>query len=141
MQYTTFKNIAKKFRPDIKVSQHGDFCTNDSKTTLGIIFIKNGRESRVYDYSGSYATVLSKLGVNVVTIETYNTIKNHEIAKVEEKIEQLYKDKADGNTWLYDMFGGSINDTIKEAKQELVKYKKFIEDVDNHKVIYEGDYV
>ena len=141
MQYKTFENIAKKFRPDIKVSQHGDFCTNDSKTTLGIIFIKNGRESRVYDYSGSYATVLSKLGVNVVTIETYNTIKNYEIPRVEEKIEQLYKDKTDGKTSFYDIFGGSIDDTIEEAKKELAKYKKLVEDVDNQNVIYEGDYV
>ncbi len=75
MTFETFKKIAESKRSDIKVSRHGDYCNNKSKNTLGIIFIKDGRESKVYDYSGTYAEVLNKLGIKTVTSTDYAIAK------------------------------------------------------------------
>lgn len=46
MTYQKFKAIAEKYRPDIKVSQHGDYYTGKSRYTLGIIFYRDGKESK-----------------------------------------------------------------------------------------------
>lgn len=68
MTFETFEKIASTHRPDIIVSKHGDYCNNRSKNTLGIIFIKpDGKQSRVYDYHGTYAEILNKLKIQVVT--------------------------------------------------------------------------
>lgn len=68
MTFETFEKIASTHRPDIIVSKHGDYCNNRSKNTLGIIFIKpDGKQSRVYDYHGTYAEILNKLKIRVVT--------------------------------------------------------------------------
>lgn len=67
MTFEKFKRIAEQFRPDVRVSRHGDFCNGKSKWTLGIVFIRNGRESRVYNYSGSYADILNRLDIPVIT--------------------------------------------------------------------------
>lgn len=68
MTFKTFEKIATAHRPDVRVSQHGDYCNNRSKNTLGIIFVRaDGFESRVYDYHGTYAEILNKLKIQVVT--------------------------------------------------------------------------
>ena len=46
MTFKQFEATVKHFRNDIIVSKHGDFCNNDSKTTLGIIFIKDSDGTR-----------------------------------------------------------------------------------------------
>lgn len=76
MTYQKFKAIAEKYRPDIKVSQHGDYCTGKSKYTLGIVFYRDGKESRVYNYSGTYADILNRLGIPVITESAYKTVIN-----------------------------------------------------------------
>ena len=68
MTFKTFEKIAAANRPDVRVSKHGDYCNNASKNTLGIVFVKaDGSESRVYDYHGTYAEILNKLKIQVVT--------------------------------------------------------------------------
>lgn len=76
MTFQKFKAIAESFRPDVKVSQHGDYCTGKSKYTLGIIFCRDGKESKVYDYSGTYADILRRLGIQVITKSDYLTTKS-----------------------------------------------------------------
>ncbi len=68
MTFETFEKIASIHRPDIIVSKHGDYCNNRSKNTLGIIFIKpDGKQSRVYNYHGTYTEILNKLNIQVIT--------------------------------------------------------------------------
>jgi hypothetical protein len=76
MTFKTFKKIASKYRPDVRVSRHGDYCNNRSKNTLGIVFVKaDGSESRVYDYHGTYAEILNKLNIKVVTVSDIASLK------------------------------------------------------------------
>ncbi len=64
MTFKEFEVTVKHFRNDVKVSAHGEYSNNKCGNTLGVIFInKDGRESRVYDYSGTYSQVLAKLGI------------------------------------------------------------------------------
>lgn len=68
MTFKTFEKIVAAHRPDVIVSQHGDYCNNKSKNTLGIIFVKpDGRQSRIYDYHGTYAEIIVKLNIPIVT--------------------------------------------------------------------------
>lgn len=68
MTFKTFEKIVAAHRPDVIVSQHGDYCNNKSKNTLGIIFVKpDGRQSRTYDYHGTYAEIIAKLNIPIVT--------------------------------------------------------------------------
>ena len=73
MTFETFKKIAESYRSDVRVSRHGDYCTNKSRNTLGIYFVKNGRESRVHNYYGSYSDILNKLGIPTITKADYTT--------------------------------------------------------------------
>lgn len=67
MNFKQFEKIAKIYRPDVIISQHGDYCTNKSKNTLGIVYIKkDGTQSRVYNYAGSYLSILNKIGINAI---------------------------------------------------------------------------
>jgi len=84
MTFKQFENTVKHFRQDIKVSQHGTFCNNDSKTTLGIIFIKDGKESKVYDFSGTYSEVLNKLDIFKFYEEGDIEFLNSQLVKLEE---------------------------------------------------------
>ena len=66
MTFEQFKAVAEAHRPDAVVSKHGEFAQCD----VGIYFIgANGRQSRVYNYRGSYADILRKLGIKVATQE------------------------------------------------------------------------
>ena len=83
MTFKQFEATVKHFRNDVIVSKHGDFCNNDSNTTLGIIFIKDGKESKVYDFSGTYSEVLGKLNINEFYEESDVDFINNQIAKLE----------------------------------------------------------
>lgn len=110
MTFERFEKIVNKFRPDVKVSKHGDFCVNKSRNTLGIIFLKNGKESKVYNFSGTYIQILEKLNIKVVTREEYDGVKQQlEIYKKENGTEDIF-------------FGFTIDNTnhIKEL-EELIK--------------------
>lgn len=67
MTFTQFKRIAETFRTDVHVFAHGEFA-GTGKDTVCITFRKaNGRESKVYTFRGTYAEVLNRLGIKVVT--------------------------------------------------------------------------
>ena len=76
MTFNTFKKIAAAYRPDVIVSKHGDFRPGNSTYTLGIVFIKDGKESKVYDYSGTYQAVLQKLGIPIVVMADVKTVED-----------------------------------------------------------------
>lgn len=115
MTYQKFKAIAEKYRPDIKVSQHGDYCTGKSRYTLGIIFYRDGKESRVYNYSGTYAEILNRLGIPVITKSDYMTTVN-----------QLEYYKESNGTIC--PFFGIINDFSEQIKEYEEKIKYFNSD-------------
>lgn len=76
MTFKTFEKIAAMHRPDVIVSAHGDYCNNKSKNTLGIIFVKDGKQSKVYKYSGTYAEILNRLNIAIITNTDLATLEN-----------------------------------------------------------------
>ena len=124
MTYQTFKKIAESFRKDVIVSQHGDFCNNKSKNTLGIIFIKpDGRQSKVYDYHGTYAEILNRLHIPVITKIDYNTT----LAMLED-----YKKR---NGTINPFFGGIIDYT-----EQIKEYEEKIKYYNSDKVVRDWEY-
>ena len=84
MTFKQFEATVKHFRSDIVVSKHGEFCNNKSENTLGIIFIKDGKESKVYDFSGTYSEVLNKLDIFKFYEDSDIEFLNAQLAKLEE---------------------------------------------------------
>lgn len=64
MTFKKFAEIAAARRPDVVVHAHKS-C--GGVQDIAIYFKKDGRESRVYSYRGSYAEVLNRLGIKVIT--------------------------------------------------------------------------
>lgn len=113
MTYKQFEKAVKDNRNDIIVSRHGDYCNNISKTTLGIIFVKDGKESKVYDFFGTYSMILGKLNIQAIEQCDIDSILNY--------IEDLKK--RDGYK---DIFTGKVIDNseeIKKAEATLESYK------------------
>lgn len=118
MTFETFEKIASTHRPDIIVSKHGDYCNNRSKNTLGIIFIKpDGKQSRVYDYHGTYAEILNKLKIQVVT--------KSDIASIEAQL--AYYEKKHGKKKIFVFDGESeINDFTKEIADTKARLQYYL---------------
>lgn len=124
MTYQTFKKIAESFRKDVIVSQHGDFCNNKSKNTLGIIFIKpDGRQSKVYDYHGTYAEILNRLHIPVITKSDYNTT----LAMLED-----YKKR---NGTICPFFGD-----VMDYTEQIKEYEEKIKYYNSDKVVRDWEY-
>lgn len=115
MTFNEFKKTVEHFRNDIIVSKHGEYCDNKSKTTLGIIFINNGKQSKVYNYRGTYGEVLAKLKIT----EWYT---DDMIENLKCQIERLEKVNGRKN-----LFGGYIDNT-----NEIVQLKADIERLLNY---------
>ena len=116
MTFKQFEATVKHFRSDIVVSKHGEFCNNDSKTTLGIIFIKDGKESKVYNFSGTYSEVLNKLNITEFYEDSDINFINNEIERLE-----------NGNG-KKDLFFGLLIDNsakIEELKTRLESMKEW----------------
>lgn len=120
MTFETFKKIAESHRSDIIVSKHGEYCSNKSKNTLGIIFVKNGKQSKVYDYSGTYAEILNKLDIPTVTSTDYATAK----AQLD------YYKKYHGTSGFFSDEVFDFSKEIQEYEQKIAEYEsdKFIRD-------------
>lgn len=110
MTFNQFRTAVENYRNDVIVSKHGDYCSNKSKNTLGIVFINNGKQSKVYNYSGTYSEILTRLGIPHATQAEIETVKT--------EIEQLKKRNGQKK-----MFGNGIVDNTEEIK----KYKKKLE--------------
>ena len=124
MTYQTFKKIAESFRKDVIVSQHGDYSNNKSKNTLGIIFIKpDGRQSKVYDYHGTYAEILNRLHIPVITKNSYNTT----LAQLE-----YYKES---HGTICPFFGDIIDYT-----EQIKEYEEKIKYYNSDKVVRDWEY-
>lgn len=109
MTFKTFEKIATTHRPDVRVSKHGDYCNNRSKNTLGIVFIKaDGSESRVYDYHGTYAEILNKLKIQVVT--------GSDIASLEAELKTY--EELDGQESIFD-----DDDEVLDYSKEIADIK------------------
>lgn len=129
MTFKTFEKIATVHRPDVRVSKHGDYCNNKSKNTLGIVFIKaDGSESRVYDYHGTYAEILNKLKIQVVT--------KSDIASIEAQL--AYYEKKHGKKKIF-VFDGEneINDFTKEIADTKAQLQYYLT---SDKVVREWEY-
>lgn len=109
MTFKTFEKIVAAHRPDVIVSQHGDYCNNKSKNTLGIIFVKpDGRQSRIYDYHGTYAEILNKLKIRVVT--------KSDIASLEAELKTC--EELDGQESIFD-----DDDEVLDYSKEIANIK------------------
>lgn len=108
MTFEQFKKAVENYRNDIIISKHGEFCNNSSKNTLGVIFIKNGKKSKVYNYSGTYSEILTKLNIPHATRDRIDTVKQTLAKLMEEHGEE-------------DFFGEVIDNTeeINRYKEEL----------------------
>ena len=74
MTFKKFSEIAAAHRPDAVVHAHG---TCGKANRVAIYFIrKDGTESKLYHYSGSYAAILNQLGIKVVTESDFATAQD-----------------------------------------------------------------
>ena len=65
MTYQKFTAIAAAHRPDAVVHAHGAL---GGVPDVAVYFIRpDGRHSKVYHYRGSYADILNRLGIKVIT--------------------------------------------------------------------------
>ena len=65
MTFSKFAAIAAAHRPDAVVHAHGAF---GGVPDVAVYFIRpDGRHSKVYHYRGSYADILNRLGIRVIT--------------------------------------------------------------------------
>ena len=118
MTFQKFKEIVESRRPDVRVSPHGGYQSDGSKHRLGVTFIKNGRESRVYDYTGTYCEVLNKLGIPAVYEHDVYTAKD-----------SLKRAKERHGT--EDPFFGGLRDCTKE----IAKLEAFLLRIENKETI------
>ena len=109
MTFKEFQGIVKRFRPELEVSRHGEYGYN-GKYTLGVIY-PNGK---IYNYSGSYCSVLQKLNIPVVYKKELESLKSY-LAELETE---------NGTEDIY--FGGII-DNSEAIAQYKAKIKEFEE--------------
>ena len=65
MTFKKFAEIAAAYRPDAVVHAHKSF---GGVPDVAIYFKRpDGQKSRVYSYRGSYADILNRLGIKVIT--------------------------------------------------------------------------
>ena len=120
MTFKQFKTVAEKYRPDIIVHKHGDYCHGckyDDKTMVGVTF-KNG-DNKVYNYKGSYAVILSKLGIN-------NVVEKSDIKQIKGEIDYL-KNQHGQEILFSEVFYGEVRyydntNKIKEYEDTLEAY-------------------
>lgn len=101
MTFSQFSAISRAARPGVVVSPHGD-------SRVSIIF--PGSE-KVYDFSGSYAQVLYKIGVVCVTRD--------DVAGLEAEIKAL--EASNGKTNIFSRFPVDNSEKIQQKKKELEK--------------------
>lgn len=102
MTFERFQDTVQANRPDVRVHQHKSF---GGIQDVAIVFVKNGKESRVYNYSGSYAAILRKLGINVISQE--------EASVTRARIEVLRRTHGSQS-----YFGGTVDNTAEIARLE-----------------------
>lgn len=81
MTFQKFKQIAEQHRPDAVVHQHKTF---GGVPDVAIYFTRpDGTESKVYSYRGSYAGILTRLGIDFVSTDTIKTLEMELAMEVE----------------------------------------------------------
>lgn len=120
MTFNQFEKTVKHFRDDVIVSQHGSFCNNKSKNTLGIIFLKNGKESRVYNYSGTYREILTQLKITDYYMDEDITEYQFRINQLRKSngTKSIFSDKTIDNTKEIAEIENKINEKLKSYKVE-----------------------
>lgn len=74
MTFEKFAAIAATRRPDAVVHAHGSF---GGVPDVAVYFTRaDGTHSKVYSYRGSYAEILNRLGIKVVTEADLRTTEN-----------------------------------------------------------------
>ena len=74
MTFRKFAEIAAARRPDVVVHAHDSF---GGVSDIAIYFIReDGTHSKVYSYRGSYAEILNRLGIRVITKADLLTAEN-----------------------------------------------------------------
>lgn len=102
MTFERFQETVKANRPDVRVHQHKTF---GGIQDVAVTFVRNGKESKVYNYSGSYAAILRRLNINVISSEEASFIKN--------RIEILRRTHGRQS-----YFGGVVDNTAEIARLE-----------------------
>ena len=73
MEFRDFEATVKKFRPDVHVYPHGTFGNTEKNRKVAVIFnYGKPNESRVYEYYGSYSSILNRLHIPCMSKEEYN---------------------------------------------------------------------
>lgn len=97
MTFKKFSAIVGEYRPNAVVHPHGTF---GGVPDVAIYFVNpDGKQSKVYSYRGTYAEILRKLGIEIVTESDILTVKyNLERAKRNHgKISLFTKKKIDNS--------------------------------------------
>ena len=103
MTFKKFAEIAAAHRPDAVVHAHGSF---GGVPDIAIYFKQqDGKHSKVYSYRGSYADILNRLGIKVIT--------QTDVATAEAQL--LMAEKAHGKPSLFGK--GAIRDCSEEIAE------------------------
>lgn len=75
MTFKQFEEILAERRPEVRCVQRGHMG-GTAKDKVAVWFMReDGTESKVYDYAGSYADILNRLGIKVATETDIATTK------------------------------------------------------------------
>lgn len=120
MTFANFEAIVKKHRPEVTVFKHGTYANEKTNFAVSVIFnYGQPNESRVYQYSGSYITVLNKLGIKTIE-KRYIDNRRMQLAEL---IEENGKEVED---LFGDIYIADNTDEIKRLTEELKEYESYI---------------
>lgn len=112
MTFEQFTHIVNEKRPEITVFKHGDFSTTKT-LNVAVIFNKGtAKESKVYNYHGTYIQVLNRLNIPTMT--------SCDLWQYEAQLIRAKREHGEP-------FGDSIIDNtelIKELEKEIIDIKQ-----------------
>ena len=78
MTFAKFAAIVATYRPDVEVTKHNGF---QEQSGVGVVFKDShgstggSTDHRIYRYKGSYSDILNRLGIKVVTLDDYESVR------------------------------------------------------------------
>ena len=118
MTFKKFEELFLSKYPNGEVVAHGQFGGTEKNNKVAVIFNPN---SKVYEYYGSYQTILNRLGIKVLYRSDVEWAKN----------KLAYYKENDGTPSPFSLF----RNTPRDYSKEITEYEKYLADIEDGKYI------
>lgn len=120
MTFKKFEELFLNEYPNGEVVAHGKFGGTENNNKVAVVFDAD-KSRKVYEYYGSYQTILNRLGIKVL----YK-------GDVEQAKRQLaYYKENDGKPNIFSLF----NKKPMDYSKEIAEYEQYLSDIENGKYI------